>query len=67
MKNLSFGVAAVGLLALALGLKAGDGWEVGLGISALLCAATSYLSAGMSSYLRIFAAIFSIETILPAC
>jgi putative ATP-binding cassette transporter len=63
MRILSFGVAAVGLLALILGLKGGDGWEIGLGISALLCAATTYLSAGMSSYLKVFAAIFSIETI----
>src|SRR5258708_18060426 len=64
MKKLSFGVAAIGLLALALGLKAGDGWEIGLGISALLCAATTFLSAGISSYLKIFVAIFSIETIV---
>jgi len=63
MKNLSFGVAAIGLLALALGLKAGDGWEIGLGISALLCAATTFLSAGISGYLKVFAGIFSIETI----
>jgi putative ATP-binding cassette transporter len=63
MRKLSFGVAAVGLLALALGLKAGDGWEVGLGVSALICAVTTYLSAGISSYLKVFAGIFSIETI----
>jgi len=63
MKILSLGVAAIGLLALALGLKAGDGWEIGLGISALICAATTYLSAGISSYLKVFAAIFSLETI----
>jgi vitamin B12/bleomycin/antimicrobial peptide transport system ATP-binding/permease protein len=64
MKNLSFGVAAIGLLAVAFGLKAGDGWEIGLGISALICAVTTYLSAGISSYLKIFAGIFSIETIV---
>jgi putative ATP-binding cassette transporter len=64
MKILSFGVAAFGLLALALGLKADDMWEVGLGVSALLCAGTTYLSGGISSYLRIFVAIFSVETIV---
>jgi putative ATP-binding cassette transporter len=63
MKNLSFGVAAIGLLALALGVNAGDGWEIGLGISALICAATTFLSAGISSYLKVFGGIFSIETI----
>jgi putative ATP-binding cassette transporter len=63
MKILSFGVAAIGLLALALGLRADDMWEVALGISALICAVTTYLSVGISSYLKIFAAIFSIETV----
>jgi putative ATP-binding cassette transporter len=63
MRNLSFAVAAIGLLGLVLGLRAGDGWEVGLGISALLCAAATYLSAGISSYLKVFAGIFSIETV----
>ncbi len=63
MRNLSFGVAATGLLAVALGFKSGDGWEIGLGISALICAVTTFLSAGISSYLKIFAGIFSIETI----
>jgi putative ATP-binding cassette transporter len=64
MRILSFGVAAFGLLALVLGFQAGDGWEIGLGVAALLCAATTYLSAGISSYLKIFVAIFSIETIV---
>ena len=63
MKNLSFGVAAIGLLAFALGLNAGDGWEIGLGVSALICAVTAYLSARISSYLKVFSVIFSIETI----
>jgi vitamin B12/bleomycin/antimicrobial peptide transport system ATP-binding/permease protein len=64
MKILSFGVAAFGLFALVMGLTGGDMWEVGLGVSALLCAVTTYLSAWISSYLRIFVAIFSVETIL---
>jgi vitamin B12/bleomycin/antimicrobial peptide transport system ATP-binding/permease protein len=63
MKTSSFGVAAIGLLALALGLKADDMWEVGLGISALICAITTYLSISISSYLKVFAGIFSIETV----
>jgi putative ATP-binding cassette transporter len=61
---LSFGVAAFGLFALVMGLTSGDMWEVGLGVSALLCAVTTYLSAWISSFLKIFAAIFSIETIV---
>ncbi|HEY6257929.1 MAG TPA: ABC transporter ATP-binding protein/permease [Xanthobacteraceae bacterium] len=63
MRILSFGVAAIGLLALAFGLKAGDMWQVGLGISALICAVTTYLSAWISSYLKVFAGIFAIETV----
>src|SRR5579872_1187001 len=64
MRQLSFGVAATGLLALVLGIKAGDYWEIGLGIAALICAATTYQSARISSYLKVFAGIFSIETIV---
>jgi putative ATP-binding cassette transporter len=64
MKMLSFGVAAIGLLAFVLGFRAGDGWEVGLGIVALICAATTFLSAGISSYLKVFAGIFAIEAIV---
>src|ERR1700732_4227831 len=63
MRILSFGVAAIGLLAFALGLEAGDMWEVGLGVSALIGPATPFLSAWISSYLKVFAGIFSIETI----
>jgi len=63
MRILSFAVAAIGLLALALGIQTGDGWQIGLGVSALICAATTYLSAGISSYLKVFGGIFAIETI----
>ena len=64
MKILSFGVAAFGLFALVMGLTGGGVWEVGLGVAALLCAVTTYLSAWISSYLKIFVAIFSVETIV---
>ena len=64
MKILSFGVAAFGLFALVMGFKGGDMWEIGLGVAALLCAVTTYLSAWISSFLKIFVAIFSIETIV---
>jgi putative ATP-binding cassette transporter len=64
MKYLSIAVALFGLVALALGLRAGDGWEIGLGVSALVCAGTTYLSASISSFLKIFVGIFSVETIV---
>jgi vitamin B12/bleomycin/antimicrobial peptide transport system ATP-binding/permease protein len=63
MKQLSFGVAAIGVLAFVLGLRAGDYWEIGLGVAALICAATTFLSAWISSYLKLFACIFAIETV----
>ena len=63
MRYLSIAVALFGLLALALGVQGGDGWEIGAGISALLCAGTTYLSAAISSYLKVFVRIFSIEKI----
>jgi vitamin B12/bleomycin/antimicrobial peptide transport system ATP-binding/permease protein len=64
MKILSIAVAAFGLFALVLGLKGGDMWEVGLGATALLAAVTTYLSSWISSYLKVFVAIFSIETVV---
>jgi vitamin B12/bleomycin/antimicrobial peptide transport system ATP-binding/permease protein len=64
MKYLSVAVALFGLLALALGVRGEDGWEIGLGISALLCAGTTYLSAAISNYLKVFVRIFSTETIV---
>jgi putative ATP-binding cassette transporter len=63
MRYLSIAVALFGLLALALGIQGGDGWEIGLGVCALLCAGTTWLSASISSYLKIFVCIFSTETI----
>jgi len=64
MRILSFAVAAFGLFALVTGLKIGDMWEVGLGAAALVCAVTTYLSSWISSYLKIFVGIFSVETIV---
>ena len=64
MRILSFAVAAFGLFALVFGLKLQDGWEIGLGVTSLICASTTYLSTRISSYLKIFVVIFSVETIL---
>jgi putative ATP-binding cassette transporter len=64
MKILSIAVAAFGLFALVLGLQGGDMWEVGLGATAILAAVTTYLSSWISSYLKVFVAIFSIETVV---
>ena len=64
MRYLSVVVALVGVLALGLGLQGGDSWEIAAGVTALMCAATTYLSPAVSSYLRVFIRIFSIETVL---
>jgi putative ATP-binding cassette transporter len=64
MRYLSIAVALFGLLAFALGIQGGDGWEIGLGVCALLSAVTTYLSAGISTYLKVFVRIFSTETII---
>ena len=64
MKILSLAVAAFGIVALVLGQRVDDLWLVGLGVSALICAGTTYLSAGISSFLKIFVGIFSLETIV---
>ena len=64
MKQLSVGVALFGLLALVLAATMQDAWTAGLGVAVLLCAFTTYRSAGISSFLKIFVSIFSIETIV---
>jgi vitamin B12/bleomycin/antimicrobial peptide transport system ATP-binding/permease protein len=64
MRYLSIAVAVSGLIALVVGYQAGDGWEIASGISALMCAVTTYLSPAISSYLKVFVRIFSIETVL---
>jgi putative ATP-binding cassette transporter len=64
MKILSLCVALFGLLALAVSQTYGDLSALGLGVTALLCAFTTFRSAPLSSFLQIFVGIFSIETIL---
>ncbi len=64
MKILSFSVALFGLLALALAATSEDMWVAGLGATALLCALTTFRSMSISSFLKIFVGIFSIETIV---
>jgi putative ATP-binding cassette transporter len=64
MKILSLGVALFGLLALLLAGMSQDMFAAGLGVTALLCALTTFRSAAISSLLKIFVGIFSIETIV---
>jgi putative ATP-binding cassette transporter len=64
MKILSLAVAAFGLFALIFGLEIENGWEIGIGVSALLCAAATYMASTISSYLKIFVVIFSVEAIV---
>jgi putative ATP-binding cassette transporter len=64
MKILGFSVALFGLLALLLAATTEDAFAAGLGVTALLCASTTFRAAAISSFLKIFVAIFSAETIL---
>jgi putative ATP-binding cassette transporter len=64
MKPLSIGVALFGLLALAAGVSAQDVTTAILGGAALITAATTFRSAAISSFLKIFVGIFSTETIV---
>ncbi len=64
MKPLSIGVAFFGCLALVQSAIEMYFSTALLGVVALLCAATTYRSAAISSFLRIFVGIFSIETII---
>src|SRR5580704_18067013 len=64
MKILSICVAAFGLLALAVAEEFHDLSGGGLGVTALLCALATWRSTAISSFLKIFFAIFSVETIV---
>ena len=64
MRALSICVAAFGLLALVHPVIHGDISALPLGIAALLCAGATYWSTGISSFLKIFIGIFSVETIV---
>jgi putative ATP-binding cassette transporter len=64
MKSLSICVAVFGLLALAVGAHYSDFASVGLGVTSLLSAVTAWRSSKLSSFLKIFVWIFSVETIV---
>jgi vitamin B12/bleomycin/antimicrobial peptide transport system ATP-binding/permease protein len=64
MKTLSICVAVFGLLALGVGAKYGDLASVGLGVTSVLSAAAVWRSSTLSSFLKIFIWIFSLETIV---
>jgi putative ATP-binding cassette transporter len=64
MKILSICVALFGLLALAVAEEFSDLSGAGLGITALLCALATWRSVSLSSFLKIFVGIFSVETVV---
>jgi vitamin B12/bleomycin/antimicrobial peptide transport system ATP-binding/permease protein len=64
MKPLSIGVALFGVLALLLPAARLNFSGSLLGIVALICAATTFRSAAISSFLKMFVGIFSTETIV---
>lgn len=64
MKGLGLTLAAFGLVALAQAGAAHDLAAAGVGIAALICAATTYRSTAISRFLKIFVSIFSIETVV---
>ncbi|MGO4869336.1 MAG: ABC transporter ATP-binding protein/permease [Roseiarcus sp.] len=64
MRNLSLAVTAFAIAAFLVGLHAPDVGVFLFAAAALLCAAATYLSRRISVFLRIFQAVFAIETIL---
>lgn len=64
MRILSLAVAAFAFAAFLVGLHAPDVGVFLFAAAALLCAAATYLSRRISVFLRIFEAIFAVETIL---
>jgi vitamin B12/bleomycin/antimicrobial peptide transport system ATP-binding/permease protein len=64
MKPLSIAVALFGLIALIQPVKEMNAGMAVLGVVTLIAALTTFRSAAISSFLRIFVAIFSVETIV---
>jgi putative ATP-binding cassette transporter len=64
MKLLSVCVALFGVIALVLAETAGDVMIAVLGGTALICAFTTFRSTAISSFLKIFVGIFSLETVV---
>jgi vitamin B12/bleomycin/antimicrobial peptide transport system ATP-binding/permease protein len=64
MKFLSIGVGLFGIFALVVAATAGDPVTAVLGAVALLCAVTTFNASAISSFLKIFVAIFSTETVV---
>ena len=64
MKPLSLGVALFGLLALVVAGTGNDATMAVLGVTALLCAFTTFRSTTISTFLTIFIDIFSTETLV---
>src|SRR5262249_32543129 len=64
MKYLSIGVGLFGVIALVVAAAGEDATMAFLGVSALLCAFTTFHSAAISSFLKVFVGIFSTETIV---
>lgn len=63
MQKLSAAVAAFAALAVLVGAHQGDADIFALALAAGLCAYSTWRAADMSSFLKIFATIFSIETV----
>jgi vitamin B12/bleomycin/antimicrobial peptide transport system ATP-binding/permease protein len=64
MKPLSFAVALFGLVALVQPVLQMNVGEALLGVVVLIAAVTTFRSTGISSFLKVFVGIFSIETII---
>jgi putative ATP-binding cassette transporter len=64
MKALGGAVGAYAILAAATAAHSGDSFLYAVAAVALLCAAATWASSRISSYLKIFVAIFSTETIV---
>ena len=64
MKALGGAVGVFAILAAFAAQSSGDQFLYVIAAVALICAAATWASAGISSFLKIFVAIFSTETIL---
>lgn len=64
MRALGVAVGLFAVLAALVAVRTGDAFFYGIAAASLLCAAATWASARISSFLKIFVAIFSTETIV---
>ena len=64
MRLLSFAVALMAVIALAVGVRSGDAGTIGMGVIGALLAVVTFRAPTLAFFLKIFSAVFAIEYVI---